>query len=68
MTDILENDSNFIDVQRILYSLPAEFGLTLNKVLSDYESLYEVIGDDKEALQHLINYYKDNNYGNREIN
>ena len=67
MTDILENDSDFIDVQRTLYNLPARFGLTFSKVLNDFKQLYNVIGDEQETLQHLINYYKDNNYGNREI-
>ena len=67
MTDVLENDSDFTDVQRVLYNLPARFGLTFSKVLNDFEQLYDVIGDDQEAIQHLINYYKDKNYGSTAI-
>ena len=68
MIDPIESESDFTDVQRVLYNLPARFGLTFSKVLNDFEQLYNVIDDDQEALQRLIEYYKDNKgYGDTEI-
>lgn len=43
-----------LDLQKRLKSCPL-----LEELIENFEKLYDVVGDEKEALQMLIDYYKE---------